>query len=144
MADTESPGQRIDKWLWFARVAKTRTLAASLVVGGKVRLNRVKTDKPSHLVKAGDVITVMTGPRVRVLRVVDCGERRGPAAEARGLFEELTPVQVHPKPTGGSAETGTVAADAASGGPNGGTAHSGGRPNKRERRQIARLKGKTP
>lgn len=140
MAETGNQTQRIDKWLWFARVAKTRTLAAGLVSGGKVRLNRVKTDKPSQLVKAGDVVTVATGPRVRVLRVVAAGARRGPAAEARGLYEELTPAQVHPKPsTGGETAVGVLASHAS----HDGNLAPSGRPDKRERRQIARLKGKS-
>lgn len=143
MAETGSQSQRIDKWLWFARVAKTRTLAAALVSGGKVRLNRVKTDKPSQMVKAGDVVTVATGPRVRVLRVVAAGARRGPAAEARGLFEELTPAQVHPKPSPGVSGGGPAAEQPGQSASGGVLVASSGRPDKRERRQIARLKGKS-
>ena len=83
--------QRIDKWLWFARVVKTRTLAQKLVLSGAVRLNREKCDSPSHLLKTGDVLTIAIGRGIRVLKVAGPGRRRGPPAEAQGLFEDLSP-----------------------------------------------------
>ena len=83
--------QRIDKWLWFARIIKSRTLAAELVVEGKVRVNRVRATKPSQTVRAGDVLTVTLRGRVDILRVLAPGERRGPPDEARRLYEVLTP-----------------------------------------------------
>ena len=83
--------RRLDRWLWFARVVKSRTLAAGLVEDGRVRVNREKATKPAQSVKPGDVLTIVVGPRLRVLKVLDVGERRGPASEARGLFEDLTP-----------------------------------------------------
>jgi ribosome-associated heat shock protein Hsp15 len=85
------PGLRIDKWLWHIRLAKTRTLAQRLVIGGHVRLNRVPVRQPSQVVRRGDVLTVAAFGRVRVLRVLALGERRGPAEEARTLYEELSP-----------------------------------------------------
>jgi ribosome-associated heat shock protein Hsp15 len=127
--------QRLDKWLWCARVVKTRTQAAALVSGGKIRVNRIKTDKPAHAVKVGDVITASVGARVRVLAVKAIGDRRGSADIARLLFDDLTapvvPVEgkaagdVHPQPIGpaGHRDTGS------------------GRPTKRDRRLIDRLKG---
>jgi ribosome-associated heat shock protein Hsp15 len=87
----KSEAQRLDKWLWFARVVKSRTLAASLVVDGKVRVNRERVSKPSQAVRAGDVVTVTVHARVRVLKVLGFGARRGPPAEARLLYEELSP-----------------------------------------------------
>lgn len=88
-ARDELPGrQRLDKWLWFARVVKTRELAASLVESGKVRLNGQKTLKPGHGVKPGDVLTVVLNARVRVLHVEGFAERRGPAEAARLLYRE--------------------------------------------------------
>ena len=83
--------QRIDKWLFFARVVKSRSLAAKLVQAGRVRLNRDKIDQPSHAVKPGDVLTITLDRRVIVYRVVAGGARRGPAEEARTLYEDLTP-----------------------------------------------------
>lgn len=83
--------QRIDKWLFFARVVKSRSLAARVVQAGRVRLNREKIDQPSHTVKPGDVLTITLDRRVIVYRVVEPGVRRGPAEEARTLYEDLTP-----------------------------------------------------
>jgi len=83
--------QRIDKWLWFARIIKSRTLAAELVVEGKVRVNRVKAAKPSQTVRAGDVLTVTLRGRVDIFKVLAPGERRGPPEEARRLYEVLSP-----------------------------------------------------
>jgi ribosome-associated heat shock protein Hsp15 len=82
--------QRIDKWLFFARVVKSRSLAAKLVQSGRVRVNRDKVEQAAHPVKPGDVLTITLDRRVLVHRVVACGTRRGPAAEARTLYEELT------------------------------------------------------
>ena len=83
--------QRIDKWLFFARVAKSRTLAAKLAQGGHVRVNGAKIGQASHEVKPGDVLTVTLERRVLVYKVVDCGARRGPAPEAQLLYEDLSP-----------------------------------------------------
>jgi ribosome-associated heat shock protein Hsp15 len=86
-----SPGtQRLDKWLWFARITKSRTLAAQLVQDGKVRVNRARASKPSHTVRSGDVLTIAVRGRVQVLRVMAAGERRGPPDEARLLYEVVT------------------------------------------------------
>jgi ribosome-associated heat shock protein Hsp15 len=82
--------QRIDKWLWFARIAKTRTLAQKLAVSGHLRVNRERSDSASRLVKSGDTLTIATEGSVRVLRVRGLGQRRGPPAEARQLYDELS------------------------------------------------------
>lgn len=81
--------QRIDQWLWFARIVKSRTLGQALVERGKVRVNRLRIDKASTAVKAGDVLTMSMGPRVRVFEVVGIGVRRGPAIEAQQLYREI-------------------------------------------------------
>lgn len=82
--------QRIDKWLFFARAVKSRSLAAKLVQAGHVRLNRQKIDQAAHSVKPGDVLTMKMGRGVLVWRVLLPGTRRGPAEEARTLYEDLT------------------------------------------------------
>lgn len=82
--------QRIDKWLFFARVVKSRSLAQKLAISGAVRVNRDKIDHAARLVRPGDVLTIRLDRSVRVLRVLTAGDRRGPASEAAGLFEELT------------------------------------------------------
>ncbi len=84
---------RIDKWLWHARFAKTRSLAAAFVTAGRVRVNGGRIVKPGHTVRPGDVLTLPLGPVVRVVRISACGTRRGPASEARSLFRDLTPGQ---------------------------------------------------
>lgn len=83
-------GVRIDKWLWWARFFKTRTLAAKVVSSG-VRVNGDRTDKPKTLVRVGDTLTFGQQRDVRVIRIVAIGERRGPAPEARELYEDLDP-----------------------------------------------------
>jgi ribosome-associated heat shock protein Hsp15 len=82
-------GQRIDKWLWFCRFVKSRSLAQALVEQGAVRVNRVKVERPSLPVKPGDVVTLTVHGRVSVVRVAAAGVRRGPAVEARGLYVSL-------------------------------------------------------
>jgi ribosome-associated heat shock protein Hsp15 len=80
--------QRLDKWLWFARFAKTRSLSARLVAEGCVRVNGVRAEAPAKLVGAGDVLTIAAPHVTAVVRVVAPGERRGPATEARLLYED--------------------------------------------------------
>ena len=84
--------QRLDKWLWFTRVVKTRSLAAKLVEEGHVRVNSLRVEQSSRSVKPGDVVTVALEHDVRVMRVVSAGERRGPAPEARLLYVDLSVV----------------------------------------------------
>jgi len=81
--------QRIDKWLVYARVVKSRSLAAALVGAGHVRVNRDKITDPARTVKPGDVLTVALDRRVLVWRVLALAERRGPPGEARALYEDL-------------------------------------------------------
>jgi ribosome-associated heat shock protein Hsp15 len=81
--------QRIDKWLWHARVVKTRVDAASLISGGRVRVNGVRETSPGHAVKAGDVLTVALDRTVRILKIVGFAERRGDAPSARTLYIDL-------------------------------------------------------
>ena len=83
--------QRIDKWLFFARVVKSRSLAAKLVQAGRVRVNRDKGRAGCASVKAGDVLTITLDRRVLVYRVAAPGARRGPAEEARLLYEDVSP-----------------------------------------------------
>ena len=85
------PRQRADKWLWFARVVKTRALAAHLVSGGHLRLNGRRMDDPGRGLLIGDVLTVALSRDTRVMKVAAFAERRGPAAQARRLYEDLSP-----------------------------------------------------
>ena len=133
----DQTGQRLDQWLWFARIAKSRTLAQALIDRGKVRLNKEKVDKPSQKLKPSDTLTISLGPMVRILKVLGIGKRRGPASEAASLYEELTPradetTSGHP-PQGsvGSLQTSSSQGIRSAG---------SGRPTKRERRDTERLK----
>lgn len=113
--------QRIDKWLWHARVVRTRSAAASLVSAGLVRVNGSRTGASSHPVRSGDVITIALDRNVRVLKAIGYSERRGSAEMARALFEDLTPQQA-PKPASvGVRDEGS------------------GRPTKRQRRDTDRF-----
>jgi ribosome-associated heat shock protein Hsp15 len=85
--------QRLDKFLWHARVVKARTSAAELVERGHVRINGVRERSPGHAVKPGDVLTIALDRTVRVLKVIGFSERRGDASAARGLYEDLQPRQ---------------------------------------------------
>lgn len=82
---------RIDKWLWFARFFKTRSLAASVVEDGEVRLNGAVIGKTSAPVRVGDELVFPTGKRRRRVTVLALGERRGPAPEAQSLYREEEP-----------------------------------------------------
>ena len=80
---------RLDKWLWQARFCKTRGDAARMVANGAVRVNAVRVLKPATLVRPGDGLTFSHGLDVRVIRIRALGVRRGPAMEARALYEDL-------------------------------------------------------
>ena len=135
-------GQRLDKWLWFARVAKTRTLAAGLVSNGRVRVNRVRTTKPAQMVKPGDVITVSVPGGVRVLEIVAGGARRGPASEAAQLYREIVPLRQPPR-IQSAADGRAIAENETQVGPGQGaptTEAGSGRPTKKDRRVLDRLR----
>lgn len=82
--------QRIDRWLWNARVVRTRTAAAALVAAGHVRVNGVRVTAPGRDVKCGDVVTIALNAGVRVLKVTGTAPQRGDAAAASLLFEDMT------------------------------------------------------
>ncbi len=118
--------QRLDRWLWHARVVKTRELAKALIEGGHVRVDRERETKAGAAVKRGQTLTVTLPSRILVLKIVDFVERRGSAEVASRLYEDLSPPRPprEPRP-----ETIALATrDAGS-----------GRPTKRERRVLDRL-----
>lgn len=91
---SDAPGRakaRLDQWLWFARFAKSRSLAGRLCTGGAVTLNGAAVAKANQAVRVGDVVVLPQGGWQRTVRVVALGARRGPAAEARLLYEETAP-----------------------------------------------------
>ena len=81
--------QRIDRWLWHARLVRTRGAAAALAGAGYIRINGARIDAPGRMVRTGDVITVALDRRVRVLKVRGFVERRGPAVGVAGLYDDL-------------------------------------------------------
>ena len=89
MTDEPPAEQRLDTWLWCARLVKSRARAATLVREGRVRINRRPTEKPHARVRPGDVLTVPVGHAVRVLSIRAVGIRRGPAASACLLYDEV-------------------------------------------------------
>jgi ribosome-associated heat shock protein Hsp15 len=81
--------QRLDKWLWHARVVKARTSAAALVEAGHVRINGDRQKSPAHPVKRDDVVTVSLDRTVRMMKVAGFSDRRGDASAARMLYIDL-------------------------------------------------------
>jgi ribosome-associated heat shock protein Hsp15 len=117
--------QRIDKWLWHARVVRTRSAAAALSGAGLVRINGARIDTSSRPVRPGDVVTIALDRHVRVLKVIGYAERRGSAETVRALYEDLTPPP--------ASRTESISGEREDG---------SGRPTKRERREIDRLQGR--
>ena len=120
--------QRLDKWLSFARIVKSRSLGAKLAVSGRVRINRDKATQASDMVRPGDVLTVTLDRRIIVYRVLDPGVRRGPAEEARKLYEDISPP---PAPKDSTLPDAIPAL----------RDEGSGRPTKKERRETDRLRG---
>jgi ribosome-associated heat shock protein Hsp15 len=83
--------QRLDKWLVYARFVKHRSDAARIIEAGDVRVNRLRVQKASHSIKEADVLTIAVAGHVRVVKVKAETERRGSAAVARQLYEDMTP-----------------------------------------------------
>ena len=120
-------GQRLDKWLWFARCARTRTAAQRLIAGGHVRVNGEKNKSNAALLRPGDVLTLTLPRGLRVLRVTLPGDRRGPAVAAAALYDDLTP-QIRPSERPKTAFEHAIRPPGA------------GRPTKRQRRATEQLK----
>lgn len=129
--ETSDGAQRLDKWLWCARFFKSRSLANALLAAGRLRLSGAVVTKAHQKVRVGDVLTFPQGPHVRVVKVRSLAVRRGPAPEAQGLYDDLAPPPVQ-RPT---------PADPAMFEPVPAVRERGaGRPTKRQRREIDRLK----
>ena len=82
---------RLDKWLWYARFFKTRANATRAISGGRFRLDGEVMSKPHRAAQPGQILTFVQGDRVRVIRIVALGSRRGPATEAAELYEDMSP-----------------------------------------------------
>jgi ribosome-associated heat shock protein Hsp15 len=123
---------RIDRWLWAARFYKTRTQSIGAIDGGKVRLNDARP-KPGAPVRLGDLVRVRQGPIERTLRVTGLGEKRGSAAAAAALYEETADSVARRRQREAQLKLMPE------------TSYRGkGRPTKRERRELDRLKDPWP
>jgi len=115
--------QRVDRFLWHARIVRTRTLAAKLAASGRVRVNGKRIDAPGRGLKIGDVLTLAVSRDVRVLKVIAFAERRGSGEVAGKLFEDLSRPSLRPVRVDSPAPR----------------LAGSGRPTKRERRALDRL-----
>lgn len=120
---------RIDKWLWAIRIFKTRSLATEACKAGKVKINQ-QSIKPSHIVKVGEVITIQKGPEKKTVKVLGLLESRADAKKAAGYYEDLTPVSDIPR------------IHSVFSSPDLQRLRGTGRPTKKDRRDIDKLKGK--
>mgnify|MGYP001032681120 CR=1 FL=1 len=118
---------RVDKWLWYARILKTRSLAANCVKTGKVRVNQEKISSPSRSVGCDDILTVTLDRQIKILKVLQLGSRRGPASEAQLLYEDLSPAPVKSDPLSRPAKQ-AIREEGA------------GRPTKKQRRELSRFR----
>lgn len=125
-----NPSLRIDRWLWFARFFKSRSLAARICAERRVRVNGTVITKSNQQVKTDDVLTFPQGKEIRIVKVLELGTRRGPAAEAQALFEDLSP-RPEQKDANELQEVNLVLRD-----------RGAGRPTKADRREIMRFVGK--
>ena len=115
--------QRLDKWLFFARFAKSRTLGAGLAANGHVKINGKASTGPDNAVRVGDLLVIRNGERHIECRVLGLGTRRGPAPEAQLLYEDLTPETPVNSPLAQAARD-----------------PGSGRPEKKDRRAMERLR----
>ncbi|KFL29902.1 RNA-binding protein S4 [Devosia riboflavina] len=120
--------ERLDRFLFFSRAVKSRTLAQKLIETGAVRVNSERTERTDHKVGAGDVLTMSLHGRILVWRILDAGTRRGPASEAQGLYEDISPPSL-PKAERSPYEAAIAERPAGA-----------GRPTKKERRETDALK----
>tara|TARA_R110002020_G_scaffold14227_1_gene50456 strand:+ start:1049 stop:1462 length:414 start_codon:yes stop_codon:yes gene_type:complete len=121
--------ERLDKFLFFARAIKSRTLAQKYIETGAVRVNSERTDRSDRKVGAGDVLTMALHNRILIWRIIDPGTRRGPASEAQSLYEDLSPPAL-PRAEQSPYEAAIAPRD-----------EGAGRPTKKQRRDTDRLRG---
>ena len=124
MTDGPDDSLRIDKWLWYARFCKSRSIASRLCASGKLRLNRQIVHKAHQVLRVGDVLTFPLGRLIRVIEVKALAGRRGPAPEAQALYHDLSPPEQQPRPERAPARE-----------------RGAGRPTKADRRAFERLRG---
>ncbi len=134
--DSDLERQRIDKWLWHARIVRTRTLASNLVNSGKVRIDRKRINRASQTARLGNIVTAPQGRLIRTLKITGFANRRLPASEVELLYEDLTPVPVAQAST--DTKDGRFGPQIVQARREAGS----GRPSKRERRMTERLRNR--
>ena len=126
---TEETTTRLDKWLWYARFFKTRTQATKLIQSGRLRINGDITNKPHRTATVGMILTFPQAKHVRVIKIAEIAERRGPALEAMALYEDLSPIISEPNKQDKNKDVGFERRESGT-----------GRPTKKQRRETERLK----
>ena len=126
---TEETTTRLDKWLWYARFFKTRTQATKLIQSGKLRINGDITNKPHRTAIIGMILTFPQAKHIRVIKILEIGQRRGPASEAVALYEDLSPITSEPNKQQKNKDVGFERRETGT-----------GRPTKKQRRETERLK----
>ncbi len=129
VAEQTGPSLRLDKWLWYARFFKSRSLATQLCNAGKLRLGSELVKKAHQTVRPGDVLTFPQARQIRVVKILALASRRGPASEAQMLYEDLAPPDATTRQPKGT-QPPVARRDAGA-----------GRPTKQHRRAVDRLKG---
>jgi ribosome-associated heat shock protein Hsp15 len=118
----DSGKQRLDKWLFFARFVKSRTLAGTLAASGHIKINDKNSTGADNAVRVGDILVIRHGSRLITCKVLGLGDHRGPASEAQRLYEDLTPPPAESAPVVAQRDAGA------------------GRPEKKDRRAMERLR----
>ena len=126
---TEETTTRLDKWLWYARFFKTRTQATKLIQSGRLRINGDITNKPHRTATVGMILTFPQAKHVRVIKIAEIAQRRGPAPEAMALYEDLSPIISEPNKQDKNKDVGFERRESGT-----------GRPTKKQRRETERLK----
>ena len=122
---TEPDKQRLDKWLWYARVTKTRSLAQKLISTGKIRIDGNKVQNSSQQVKIGNVLTITLANTIKILRIAGFADKRGAYPVAKQLYEDLSPASPRPSRSDGEKVAGVTPI---------------GKPDKRQRREAVMMK----
>ena len=119
---------RLDIYLYYIRIFKSRSIATKFVLTNRLRISGQVTQKPHKMISVGDVLTMTINDNIKILKVLDIPSRRGPYPESLNFYEDITPIEIIPKKKSSNIDIKFV--------------ERVGRPTKRERRQTDRLMGR--
>ena len=119
---------RLDTYLYYIRIFKSRSIATKFVLTNRLRISGQVTQKPHRMISIGDVLTMTINDNIKILKVLDIPNRRGPYSESLNFYEDITPIEIIPKKKIRKTDIKFV--------------ERVGRPTKRERRQTDRLMGR--